>query len=71
MTGSVDLDWPSGDITRVPYRLYTDEGLFEREMERIFYASWAYVGLEAEIPNAWDYITTMIGNNTTKLRYNT
>ena len=61
MTGSVDLDWPSGDITRVPYRLYTDEGLFEREMERIFYASWAYVGLEAEIPNAWDYITTMIG----------
>ena len=61
MTGSVDLDWPSGDITRVPYRLYTDEGLFEREMERIFYASWAYVGLEAELPNAWDFITTRIG----------
>ena len=61
MSGSVDLDWPSGDITRVPYRLYTDEGLFEREMERIFYASWAYVGLEAELPNAWDFITTRIG----------
>jgi salicylate 5-hydroxylase large subunit len=57
------IDWPQGDVTRVPYRLYTDPAIFDREMERIFCGrSWAYVGLEAEIPNAGDFKTTVIGD---------
>ncbi|MFP6836878.1 MAG: aromatic ring-hydroxylating dioxygenase subunit alpha [Pseudomonadales bacterium] len=55
--------WPKGDVTRVPYRIYTDPEIFQREMERIFGgAGWAYVGLEAEIPNGGDYLVTRIGN---------
>ena len=57
------IDWPAGDFTRVPYRLYTDADVFEREMARIFHGStWAYVGLESELPETWDYLTTQIGN---------
>jgi salicylate 5-hydroxylase large subunit len=54
--------WPSGGVTEVPYAIYTDAGVFDREMERIFCgAGWAYVGLEAELPNPGDYLVTRIG----------
>ncbi len=57
------LVWPDGGITEVPYRIYTDPGVFEREMDRIFCGrSWAYVGLEAEIPEPGDYLVTRIGD---------
>jgi salicylate 5-hydroxylase large subunit len=47
----------------VPYGIYTDPAIFQREMERIFGgAGWAYVGIEAEIPNAGDYLVTRIGD---------
>lgn len=56
-------EWPQGCITEVPFWVYTDTAVFEREMERIFCgASWSYVGLEAEIPNNGDYLVTRIGN---------
>lgn len=56
-------EWPQGCITEVPFWVYTDTAVFEREMERIFCgASWSYVGLEAEIPNSGDYLVTRIGN---------
>jgi len=55
--------WPEADLTRVPYAVYTDPGIYEREMARIFCGpGWAYVGLAAEIPNAGDYLTTRIGD---------
>ena len=54
--------WPDGGVTEVPYAIYTDPGIFAREMERIFSGpSWAYVGLEAEIPQPGDYLVTRIG----------
>ena len=57
------LDWPQGDVTRIPYRLYTDPEIFGREMTRIFCGrNWAYVGLDVEIPNSGDYKTTVVGN---------
>jgi len=56
-------EWPLTSITEVPYWVYTDAGVFEREMQRIFCgASWSYVGLEAEIPHNGDYLVTRIGN---------
>lgn len=55
--------WPEGGVTRVPYRIYTDPEIFRREMERIFCgASWAYAGLEVEIPASGDYLVTRIGD---------
>ena len=54
--------WPEGGVTEVPYAIYTDGDLFQREMERIFCGrSWAYVGLEAEVPEPGDYLVTRIG----------
>jgi salicylate 5-hydroxylase large subunit len=58
-----ELDWPQGDVVRVPYQLYTSEEVFAREMARIFLGrSWAYVGLAAEIPEVHDFKVTQIGN---------
>src|SRR5262245_57214551 len=55
--------WEAGDVTRVPYVLYKDPAIFDREMDRLFCGqSWAYVGLSAELPRPRDYKTTKIGN---------
>ena len=57
------LLWPQAGFTEVPYDVYTDAAIFEREMARIFCGrSWAYVGLDAELPNAGDYLVTRIGD---------
>jgi salicylate 5-hydroxylase large subunit len=56
-------DWPDGDFSHVPYRLYTDPEIFAAEMQRIFFgAAWAYAGLAAELPAVGDFKTTVIGN---------
>ena len=46
---SQDRKWPEEGVSRVPAWIYSDEGLFEREMEK-FYAgnTWNFVGLEAD-----------------------
>lgn len=54
--------WPGGN-DRVPYWIYTDQGIYQRELERIFRGpTWSYVGLECEIPNPGDYKRTSIGD---------
>lgn len=54
--------WPKGGITEVPYRIYTDQKIFDLEMERIFCGDgWSYVGLCAEIPAPGDYLVSQIG----------
>lgn len=60
--GPLPASEPTRVPTRVPYSLYTDPDIYARELERIFYGkSWVYVGLEAEIPNPYDFKTTDIG----------
>lgn len=57
------LIWPREGSAAVPYRIYTDPEIYAREMARIFRgASWAYVGLEAELPESGDYRVTRIGD---------
>jgi salicylate 5-hydroxylase large subunit len=47
---------------RVPYWVYTDHGIYQRELQRIFGGrAWSYVGLEAEIPKEGDFKRTKIG----------
>ncbi len=54
--------WP-GDLTEIPDWVYTDETIYQREVERIFHgATWNYVALEAEVPNAGDYIRSNVGH---------
>ncbi len=54
--------WPAEGITRVPYWIYQDENIYRREQERIFRgATWNFLGLEAELPNAGDFKTTFVG----------
>jgi salicylate 5-hydroxylase large subunit len=57
------LIWPQEGSAQLPYRIYTDPAIYEREMSRIFRgAGWAYVGLEAELPEPGDYRVTRIGD---------
>ena len=46
---------------RVHKACYSDEGVFEQELNKIFYKSWIYVGHESQVPNPGDYWTTWIG----------
>jgi salicylate 5-hydroxylase large subunit len=58
----ISKNWAPDNITRVPYGIYSDQEVFDREMQRIFCGeSWAYVALSVEIPEPGDFKTTNIG----------
>jgi anthranilate 1,2-dioxygenase large subunit len=57
-----DHVWPDDDLTIIPDWVYTDPAIYEREVDRIFHGpTWSYVALEAEIPNAGDFIRSHVG----------
>lgn len=41
--------------------VYTDQRLFDIEMDRVFGGSWCYVGHESEIPNRGDFVRKRLG----------
>ena len=54
--------WPAAGLSEIPDWVYTDETIYAREVARIFHGdTWNYVGLEAEIPNAGDFIRSNVG----------
>lgn len=54
--------WKREGTARLPFWLYTDEEIYQRELERLFYGPhWNYVGLACEIPNPGDFKRTWIG----------
>ena len=54
--------WANVGSSRIPFWVYTDEAVYQRELERFFYTGhWCYVGLEAEIPNVGDFKRTKVG----------
>ncbi|MGH7756801.1 MAG: aromatic ring-hydroxylating dioxygenase subunit alpha, partial [Vulcanimicrobiaceae bacterium] len=54
--------WEAAGSSRIPYWVYTDADLYQRELERLFYRDhWCYVGLAAEIPTPGDFKRTAIG----------
>jgi anthranilate 1,2-dioxygenase large subunit len=59
----------AGEFGRVPYRLYHDEAVYRRELERIFTGpTWSFLGFEAEIPKPGDFRTGFVGE--TPIIYN-
>ena len=58
---AADLHWEAG-TSRIPFAIYTDAQLHQKELERFFYrAHWSYVGLEVEIPEPGDFKRTVVG----------
>ena len=54
--------WQQPGSSRIPFWVYTDAQLYQRELEKIFYgAHWSYVGLESEIPHTGDYKLSHVG----------
>jgi phenylpropionate dioxygenase-like ring-hydroxylating dioxygenase large terminal subunit len=46
---------------RVRTALYTDDAVFEDELERIWYRTWVFVGHESEIAEPNEFVTRRIG----------
>lgn len=54
--------WPDEGVTRVPFRLISDEEIYALEQQRIFKGPvWNYLCLEIEIPDPGDFKTTTVG----------
>ena len=52
----------SGDITRVPFRVYRDQALLRTEQERVFEGpAWNFLCHEDEIANPGDWRATVVG----------
>ncbi|UPK38558.1 FAD-dependent oxidoreductase [Bradyrhizobium sp. 186] len=61
-TSSKNYVWPGEGLTRVPDWVYTDQYIYEREIEKIFHGrTWNYVALESEVPNTGDFIRSNVG----------
>jgi phenylpropionate dioxygenase-like ring-hydroxylating dioxygenase large terminal subunit len=56
-------DWASQYVRgdSVNSDIYVNPQIFEREMQKIFYSTWLYIGHESEIPKAGDFVTRRIG----------
>ncbi len=46
---------------RVHRTVYTDQEIFDREMENIWEKTWVYCGHETQIKRPGDYVTVQIG----------
>ena len=56
------VHWKDSGLTRVPFQLYSDRQIEQAEQERIYHgATWNYLCLDAELPEAGSYRTTFVG----------
>ena len=54
--------WENEGSSRIPFWAYTDEAVYKKELDRLFYKNhWSYIGLEAEVPNPGDFKRTVVG----------
>ena len=58
-----NVEWPKEGGSRVPYRVFTDPDIYDREQQLLFRgATWNFLGLEAEIPSPGDFKSTYLGD---------
>jgi anthranilate 1,2-dioxygenase large subunit len=63
MESSPQVSWPRQDYSRIPFALYHDPDIYALEQKRIFRGPvWNILCLEAEIPNAGDFILCYVGD---------
>jgi anthranilate 1,2-dioxygenase large subunit len=54
--------WPNDDLSEIPDWIYTDQRIYDLEVEKIFHGrTWNYVALEAEVPEAGHFIRSNVG----------
>ena len=58
MNYSKMIDNERGLISR---EIFSDEDIFEEELERVFTRAWLFVGHESQIPNPGDFFTSRMG----------
>ena len=57
------LIWPAADFSRVPYPVFLDQGVYEREQARIFQGPvWCFLAFEAEVPLPGDFKCVFVGD---------
>lgn len=54
-------DRPADGVFRVHRETFTSEEVFELEMRHVFESTWVFIGLESQVRNPHDYVTTFIG----------
>jgi len=56
------VSWPSEGITRVPFQVFSDQEVYDREQQRIFRGPvWQFLCIEQDIPEPGDVVTTWMG----------
>lgn len=56
------MEWNQADTSRIPFSVYTDQQVYQKELDTFFYQQhWCYVGLAVEIPEPGDFKRTVIG----------
>jgi anthranilate 1,2-dioxygenase large subunit/terephthalate 1,2-dioxygenase oxygenase component alpha subunit len=57
------MEWPQGDLTRIPFWIYQAPEIYAREQQRVYEGpTWNYLCLEAEVAKPGDYRTTFVGS---------
>jgi anthranilate 1,2-dioxygenase large subunit len=56
------LIWPKEGNSRVPYRVFSDPGIYQAELDKLFLGrTWQFLVMDNELPNPGDYKTTFLG----------
>jgi anthranilate 1,2-dioxygenase large subunit len=62
MANQTALEWPNESNARVPYRVFSDPGIYQDELAHIFLGpTWQFLALAGDLPGPGDYLTTFLG----------